>query len=73
MDGDFLQGGYKPFRPCTNLVTLKRICHVSWDFSTIAIKVVFGRELLQKNEAEYLFRHILQDTFFCKMAKCTTL
>ena len=29
----------------------------------IGIKVVFGRECPQKNVAECLFRHVLQDTF----------
>ena len=28
------------------------------------IKVVFGRDLPQKNVAECLFKHILQDTIF---------
>ena len=36
-------------------------------------KVVFRREIPQKNVVECLFSQILQDTIFCKMAKCTTL
>ena len=37
------------------------------------LKVVFGKELPQKNMVECLFRYILQDTIFCKMANCTIL
>ena len=47
-----------------NCLGYPKIIEFSKNLKSKSTKVVFGREFPQKNVAECLFRHILQDTIF---------
>ena len=60
--GNFSENTQKQLISCPDLSRLpKSLLHRNF---LTGPKVVFGREFLQKNVAECLFRHILQDTIF---------